>query len=119
MNKSGNKFQDSFDQLAIDLFNVGSGNLLQPDNPLSWNIWMTPPILVDQTEWQEHAEFWRTSIDVNHGKSPTAQRSCRKNFKEVKLGYSGDLSEMETQTHLIEAFFERHITSGCLSCLGC
>ena len=33
---------------------------------LTWNVWVNHPELVDQEEWQEHAEKWRKSIDVNH-----------------------------------------------------
>ena len=61
---------DDFNSLVMDLFNLASGNILCPGNTLVWNVWFTPPTLVNQKEWQEHAEKWRHSIDVNHV-SPT------------------------------------------------
>ncbi|MDF1697656.1 MAG: hypothetical protein P1U56_17555 [Saprospiraceae bacterium] len=64
--KTGNDFVDSFNQLVMNLFNVGSGNLLQKDSVLAWNVWVDAPTIVDQTEWRNHAQYWRTSIDVDH-----------------------------------------------------
>ena len=40
--------------------------MLKEGNVLTWNVWVNHPELVDQEEWQEHAEKWRKSIDVNH-----------------------------------------------------
>jgi hypothetical protein len=68
--KTGNATVDEFNQLVMDAFNVGSGNLLTPGNVLTWNVWFDEPTLVDQQEWQEHAEKWRDSIDADHG-APT------------------------------------------------
>ena len=61
---------DEFNKLVMDAFNLGSGNMLQPGNVLSWNLWFTQPGLVNIPEWKNHAEFWRKSIDAHHG-SPT------------------------------------------------
>lgn len=58
---------DEFNQLVLDAFNLGSGNLLAPGNVLSWNVWFTAPELVNQVEWREHADRWRKSIDTHHG----------------------------------------------------
>ena len=71
---TGNKLVDEFNQLIIDAFNLGAGNLLKSGNKLSWNIWFTAPELVHREEWKNHANFWRHSIDVDH-KSPDGQRS--------------------------------------------
>jgi hypothetical protein len=68
---TGNKKVDRFNQLVLDLFNQASGNMLQKDNTLTWDVWFDTPELVDQTEWSQHAEKWRHSIDVDHGKSPS------------------------------------------------
>lgn len=64
--KTGHNIADDFNQLVMDLFNVGSGNLLAKDSILAWNVWVDAPTHVDQTEWRDHAEYWRHSIDVNH-----------------------------------------------------
>ena len=64
--KVGNELVDDFNQLVMDAFNIASGNLLQPDNILTWNVWVTGPQLVDQQEWRDHAERWRKSIDTGH-----------------------------------------------------
>jgi len=68
--KTGNSTVDEFNQLVMDAFNVGSGNLLTPGNVLTWNVWFEEPTLVDQKEWQDHADKWRESIDADHG-APT------------------------------------------------
>jgi len=57
---------NAFNHLLMDIFNLGSGNLLQSGNILVWNLWAGSPELVNQDEWQHHAEYWRHSIDVNH-----------------------------------------------------
>lgn len=63
---TGDTFVDKFNQLVMDLFNVGSGNLLQQGGVLAWNVWVDAPTKVNQTEWSNHAQYWRTSIDVDH-----------------------------------------------------
>ena len=63
----GDETVDDFNQLVMDVFNLASGNLLLPGNLLTWNVWFTEPALVDQHEWQQHAEKWRESIDADHG----------------------------------------------------
>lgn len=63
---TGVKVVDDFNQLILDLFNIASGNMLQKGNTLSWNVWFTAPELVNQQEWQDHAEKWRKSIDVDN-----------------------------------------------------
>lgn len=62
----GNAIVDEFNQLVMNLFNVGSGNLLQPGGVLAWNVWVDAPTKVNQAEWRKHAQYWRTSIDVDH-----------------------------------------------------
>ncbi|WP_259071335.1 hypothetical protein HDF24_04625 [Mucilaginibacter sp. X4EP1] len=57
---------DEFNSWVMELFNIGSGNLLQENNILTWNLWAGSPELVNQEEWAAHAEYWRYSIDVNH-----------------------------------------------------
>lgn len=70
MEKTGDEKIDDFNQMVLDIFNLGSGNILTKGNTLSWNVWFTEPELVDQKEWQDHADFWRKSLDVLH-RSPT------------------------------------------------
>jgi len=40
--------------------------MLQQGNILAWNVWFDAPALVDRTEWRNHAEYWRKSINVDH-----------------------------------------------------
>ena len=63
---SGDKDVDWFNGLVIDIFNLASGNLLQYQNILSWNVWALAPEEVYTKEWQMHADYWRFSLDVNH-----------------------------------------------------
>lgn len=67
VHKIGHPAVDEFNQLFIDIFNMAAGNMLQKNNILSWNIWLTAPELVDQGEWTDHAEKWRDAIDAGHG----------------------------------------------------
>ncbi len=56
-----------FNQTVLNLFNIASGDMLKENNILTWNVWFTAPDYVDQTEWADHAEKWRKSIDADHG----------------------------------------------------
>lgn len=64
---TGDKAVDDFNASVMWGFNFWTGNLLLVGNVLSWNVWFTEPALVDRTEWREHAEKWRRSIDTGHG----------------------------------------------------
>ncbi len=68
--KTNNALVDDFNQLVMDFFNLASGNMLQVDNVLSWNVWLNKPGPVDQQEWWEHAVKWRDSIDQEHEHGP-------------------------------------------------
>lgn len=70
---------DSFNQYILDIFNIGSGNMLQNGNVLSWNLWFHTPELVSIPEWKNHAEYWRTSIDAHHG-SPSGDGTSARYF---------------------------------------
>jgi len=63
---TNNSIVNQFNQLVMDIFNIGSGNLLANGNVLSWNVWALAPEEVYTPEWQMHADYWRYSIDVNH-----------------------------------------------------
>ena len=75
----GNPVVDGFNQLVVDTFNVVAGNILQSGNLLSWNIWFEAPQIVNRTEWRDHAEKWRQSIDADHG-SPCGNGTSAKYF---------------------------------------
>jgi hypothetical protein len=66
LEKTGDAKIDKFNQLVVDLFNIASGNMLRLGSTLSWNVWSSEPELVDQDEWENHAEVWRESFDVDH-----------------------------------------------------
>jgi hypothetical protein len=63
---SGSEIADWFNGLVMEIFNLASGNLLQYQNVLSWNVWVLAPEEVFTQEWQMHADYWRFSLDVNH-----------------------------------------------------
>jgi len=64
--KTGNSKLDELNELIIDFVNLTKGNKLKKGSCLAWNLWFSPPEIVDRDEWQNHADFWRKSIDVNH-----------------------------------------------------
>jgi hypothetical protein len=76
---TGDARVDGFNQLVMRVFNVASGNMLQPGNVLTWNVWFATPELVDQQEWRKHAELWRESIDADYG-SPDGPGTKMKRF---------------------------------------
>jgi len=66
IDKTSDPKVDEFNAWVMEIFNLGSGNLLQENNILIWNLWAGSPELVNQEEWSRHAEYWRHSIDVHH-----------------------------------------------------
>ena len=72
--KTNHHAVDTFNKKVLEIFNVGSGNMLQAGNVLTWDVWFTAPELVNTEEWATHAERWRHSIDADHG-NPTGSVS--------------------------------------------
>ena len=64
---SGSLKVNIFNRIIVGIFNKHAGNMLKKNNILTWNVWFTPPGIVDQEEWAEHAEKWRESIQADHG----------------------------------------------------
>ena len=124
INTTGNQIVDGFNQLVMDAFNVASGNLLAHGNILTWNVWFDQPALVDQKEWQEHAEYWRESIDADHG-APTGPGTLPKYFDgtlfsaaaqaivEVTLAFIKWVYDHLTaeQAKVVMAALEKHLTA--------
>ncbi len=72
-----NQKVDDFNTLVMEFFNLAKGNMLQKGTVLTWNVWFDAPTLVDQTEWKNHAEFWRQSIETAHGSPDGPGRPTR------------------------------------------
>jgi len=62
-----NAVVDDFNAVVMDVFNMVSGNILKQGNVLAWNVWFDAPTIVNQSEWKNHAELWRQSLDTGHG----------------------------------------------------
>ena len=82
---------DSFNQNVLDLFNRASGNMLQLNNVLTWNVWFTEPQLVNTEEWRTHAERWRESIDADHGPNSSPARLRDGSLFQPTLSYEDEL----------------------------
>lgn len=96
---------DDFNQLIMDIFNGVSGNMLQPRNELTWNLWFSQPQLVDTEEWMTHAERWRRAIQADHGpESGTAMYFDGTPFKPFK---PLDLIEKD-ECNKLRDFFKKH-----------
>jgi hypothetical protein len=106
--KTGNATVDDFNQMIMDVFNLASGNLLQSGNLLSWNVWFESPQLVNKTEWREHAEKWRESIDADHG-SPDGNGTSPRYFDGTPFKPIDALIEAEIDK--IIAFLKDHLGS--------
>lgn len=104
--KTNSKLVDDFNQLVMDVFNLASGNMLQPGNLLSWNVWFKEPGLVDREEWRTHAERWRKSIDEDHG-SPDGSGSIAKYFDGTPFNPIEDL--IENKIKEIMAWIWKHL----------
>lgn len=102
----GDPVVDDLNTLVMDAFNLGSGNLLLPGNVLTWNVWFTPPQLVNQTAWREHAERWRKSIDTHHG-SPYGPGTQARYFDGTP--FSPAEADVEEAFRAIEAYIRRLI----------
>ncbi|MCL6417708.1 hypothetical protein MIB92_18760 [Aestuariirhabdus sp. Z084] len=97
---------DDFNQLIMDVFNLGSGNMLQPSNVLTWNVWFKPPVLVNTDEWRTHAERWRDSIDAGHG-SPDGPGTAARYFDGTPFKPLENILDIEVEK--IEEFFKKHL----------
>jgi len=90
-----------FNELIVTMFNFASGNMLQSGNVLSWNIWFESPEIVNQTEWQQHAEHWRDSFD--NGNSHPGEPSTY---------FNGTIAKPETNPEkLISKFIADYFTN--------
>lgn len=58
---------NKFNQLVVDIFNMGAGHMLTNGNVLTWNVWFNAPEKINRDEWEAHTETWRKSIDADHG----------------------------------------------------
>jgi len=105
LQKTGHPMMDDFGELVMTAFNLASGNMLAKGNVLSWNVWFAAPEKVDQTEWADHAEKWRKSIDADHG-SPGVPGTDPQYFDGSRF-YPGEeiITELE---NAIKAFFHHH-----------
>ena len=65
--RTGHEIVDDFNALVMEAFNLGAGNMLAEGSVLSWNVWLNAPETVETSEWRDHAERWRKSIDADHG----------------------------------------------------
>jgi hypothetical protein len=92
-------FENWFNGIIMDLFNLATGNLLQYQNVLSWNVWALAPEDVYTPEWQQHADYWRFSIDVNHrspeGNGRDPQYFNGTPFSPVKAAICNKLEELK------------------------
>ena len=100
-----NVMVDEFNAMIMDIFNLGSGNLLQPGNVLTWNVWVDAPTIVDQAEWKAHAEKWRHSIDTGHG-SPDGDGTSPRYFDGTEFNPIDAIATKELE--LIKAWLKKH-----------
>jgi len=97
--KTGYSSVDKFNQFILDVFNFGSGNMLQKENVLSWNVWFIAPQHVDQDEWARHAWKWRQSIEADHG-SPGGPGTIARYYDGSPFKPSFDIREEEKEKFL-------------------
>ena len=98
---------DEFNELVMDIFNLGSGNMLQAGNTLTWDVWFTSPELVNTEEWRTHAERWRDSIDTDHG-SPDGPGTSAKYFDGTPFKPLENIADVELEK--IKHFIKKHLS---------
>lgn len=103
---TGDPEVDEFNQMVLDIFNLGSGNMLKDGNILTWNVWFTAPELVDRDEWKGHALKWRESIDADHG-SPDGPGTAARYFDGSPFNPGEALIEVENAKIL--AWLKAHL----------
>jgi hypothetical protein len=116
--QTGYPVVDAFNDLMMKVFNLGSGNMLQRGNVLTWNVWFTEPELVNTEEWRTHAQRWRDSIDADHG-SPDGPGTEAKYFDGTLFKPSFDFIK-EQEKNKINDFIgnlEGDIKEGITECL--
>lgn len=96
IHQTGDDLVDEFNTLVMEAFNLGSGNMLQTGNILTWNVWFREPDLVKTEEWRTHAERWRTSIDEHHG-SPHGEGATARFFDGTPFSPLKELEEEAIQ----------------------
>lgn len=99
--KTGYPVVDEFNKFIMDVFNLGSGNMLQKDNILTWNVWFTPPELVDQDEWASHAKKWRDSIDADHG-SPEGPGTIARYYDGTPFKVGVNILKKDVENEIIK-----------------
>lgn len=104
--KTGIEKVDNFNQMILDIFNTAAGNMLKENNILAWNVWFTAPEIVNQEEWATHAEYWRTSIDTDHG-SPDGEGTSARYFDGAPFEPLKDL--MKKELPRIIKFIKNHL----------
>jgi len=104
--KTGIDKVDDFNQMVLDIFNTGAGNMLKEKNTLTWNVWFTAPEYVNQEEWATHAEYWRTSIDADHG-SPDGEGTTARYIDGTPFKPLKELLKHELPR--IVAFIKEHL----------
>ncbi len=106
IDKTGVDKVDEFNQAVLDIFNLGAGNMLANGNVLSWNVWFTAPEHVDPQEWSNHTEYWRTSIDADHG-SPDGEGSPARYFDGSPFAPVKTIAEEEEA--IIGKWIDKHL----------
>ena len=112
-NKSKNgqatKEVDDFNQMILNVLNLTSGNMLSPQNVLSWNVWATAPEPVDQVDWKNRAAFWRESLDSTHttprGLTP-AGKTYR--FDGTAVAYYDSVAFDKMELQEFKKFMDKH-----------
>jgi hypothetical protein len=107
IHKTGVEKIDAFNELVINIFNLGSGNIFKEKSVLSWNVWFEEPELVDQDEWADHAEYWRKSLMVNHT-SPGGNEGSAQQYFDGTPFEPLKLARKQKELELIMDFLERH-----------
>jgi hypothetical protein len=107
IHKTGVEKIDAFNELVINIFNLGAGNIFKEKSVLSWNVWFEEPELVDEVEWAAHAEYWRQSLIVNHT-SPGGIEGSEQQYFDGTPFKPLKLARKQKELELIMDFIERY-----------
>ena len=62
--KTGNNNIDMFNNIIVDIINLGTGNRGSKGNLLRWDFYLTKPELVNKQEYMDHVEKFKVSYQI-------------------------------------------------------
>jgi len=104
---------NAVNELLVDIGNLRFGNMMAAGKIIKWNIWLDQPEDVNRTEWQNHAEHWRDSLELD-GVTPVELKG-ESNFQLTDGSIVHPMNillkhKVATEVELLCAWVRKHIS---------